>query len=264
MGKVTVQAETTINPISLMGKEAGICYGANVSNEQRNFNRGLDCLQSGHLRAAEYPQVYLVIEGYSARVIRELYTHIGGGPTRLQASTRYINYKNFDYIVPPSIENNEHAYDYYCNTMDTLRSITDELMKLGIPKEDVANLLPLGMTTTVVLRTNLRNLMDMAHQRLCTRAYWEFRRLMRDIINALREYSEEWKTLIDEYKVFQPKCDICGYCTEKSSCGRRPKKTDPDQKTLAQLTVDLKMSWQDFVQEIKSEKVRKFLEDLID
>ena len=82
------------------------------------------------------------------------------------------------------------------------------------------------MTTKIVLRTNLRNLIDMAHQRLCTRAYWEFRKLMKDIINALREYSDEWKILIDEYKVFQPKCDVCGFCTEKDSCGRQPKKTE--------------------------------------
>ena len=111
MGKVTVQSETTVNPLTLMGKEAGICYGANVSNQERNYRRGLDCLNSGHMRTAEYPQVYLVLEGYSARVIRELYTHIAGGPTRLQASTRYINYQHFKYIIPPSIENNAEAYE---------------------------------------------------------------------------------------------------------------------------------------------------------
>ena len=148
--------------------------------------------------------------------------------------------------------------------MGQIQEALGELENLGIPKEDIANLLPLGMTTKVVLRTNLRNLIDMAHQRLCTRAYWEFRILMKDIIKALAEYSEEWKMLVEEYNVFQPKCDVCGFCTEKDSCGRRPKKNDPDQKTLSELVVNLKMSWQDFLNEIKSDKVRKFLEDLID
>ena len=96
--------------------------------------------------------------------------------------------------------------------------------KLGIPKEDSANLLPLGMTTTIVLRTNLRNLIDMAHQRLCTRAYWEFRKLMRDIINALKEYSEEWAIIINKF--FKPKCEVCGFCIEKKSCGRKEKKVE--------------------------------------
>ena len=262
---VIVQSETTVKPLTLMGYEAGVCWGAKaLGNPEKDFARGVDCLQSGHMRTAEYPQVYLILDGYSARVIRELYTHIGGAPTRLQASTRYIDYKKFQYICPPSIAKNAGATLIYTDAMGQIQEALGELENLGIPKEDIANLLPLGMTTKVVLRTNLRNLIDMAHQRLCTRAYWEFRILMKDIIKALAEYSEEWKILVEEYNVFQPKCDVCGFCTEKNSCGRQPKKSDLSKKTLSQLTVDLKMSWQDFVNEIKSDKVRKFLEDLID
>ena len=261
---VIVQAETTINPLTLMGTEAGICWGANVKDTEKNYARGLDCLQSGHMRTAEFPQVYLILDGYSARVIRELYTHIGGAPTRLQASTRYIDYKKFQYICPPSIAKSAGATLVYTDTMGQIQEALGALEDLGIPKEDIANLLPLGMTTKVVLRTNLRNLIDMSHQRMCTRAYWEFRILMNDIIEALAAYSDEWEILIREYNVFQPKCEVCGFCTEKHSCGRRPKKNDPDQKTLGELVVNLKMSWQDFLNEIKSDKVRKFLEDLID
>ena len=97
-----------------------------------------------------------------------------------------------------------------------------KLEALNMPREDVAMLLPLGMESKVVLRTNLRNLIDMAHQRLCTRAYWEFRQLMRDLMQGLSEYSEEWKYLVDTY--FVPKCEVCGFCTEKKSCGRMPAK----------------------------------------
>jgi thymidylate synthase (FAD) len=106
---VIIQNETTMNPISLMGQEAGICWGANVLDQEKNFLRGVDCLQSGHMRTAEFPQIYVVLDGYSARVIREWYTHIGGAPTRLQASTRYINYQDFNYVVPHKIANNESA-----------------------------------------------------------------------------------------------------------------------------------------------------------
>ena len=229
MGKIIIQSLTTEKPISVMGMEAGICWGGDITDEEKNYKRGLDCLQSGHLRTAEYPQVYMVLDGYSARVIREFYTHIAGGPTRLQASTRYINYKDFDYIIPPKINNNQDAYDYYCNTMDTLQCITQAITDLGIPKEDAANLLPLGMTTKVVVRTNLRNLIDMAHQRLCTRAYWEFRKLMSDILFALSEYSEEWNELYFKYKIFKPKCAVCGFCEEKYSCGAYPTKEQNDE-----------------------------------
>ena len=251
MGSVTIQAETTVNPLTLMGYEAGVCWGAKaLGDPAKDFARGVDCLQSGHMRTAEFPQVYLILDGYSARVIRELYTHIGGAPTRLQASTRYIDYNNFGYIIPPSIENDAEAYDIYLDAMKNLKYALRGLEILDIPKEDIANLLPLGMETKIVLRTNLRNLIDMSHQRMCTRAYWEFRKLMSDIIDALSAYSDEWEILIKEYNVFQPKCEVCGFCTEKYSCGRQPKKTEVIKRLFKNIKED--------------DKVKKLLEDLVD
>lgn len=223
MGKITIQKETTIDPISLIGREAGVCWGADIENAEKNYKRGMDCLISGHGRTWEYPQVYVVLDGYSARVIRELYTHIGGGPTRLQASTRYINYeKGFDYVIPPSVANNEEANRIYMHAMEGITTAMQRLEALNIPREDCGMLLPLGMESKVVLRTNLRNLIDMAHQRLCTRAYWEYRRLMSDLMRELSNYSQEWQYLVDHY--FVAKCEAVGYCTEKQSCGKMPKK----------------------------------------
>ena len=96
MGNIIIQEETTKNPISMMGKYAGVCYNSNIEDNTKNYQRGLDCLQSNHGRTLEFVQVYLILDNYSARTIRQLYTHIGGMPTRLQASTRYIKYGIFD------------------------------------------------------------------------------------------------------------------------------------------------------------------------
>ena len=217
MGKVIILSETTKNPISLMGKMSGICYGANVEDELKNYNRGMDCLQSNHGRVLEYPQIYFKLEGYSARVIREFYTHIGGAPTRLQESTRYINYQSgFNFIIPQTIKENKRALDLYLWEMDNILHTLKELENLGIPKEDSANLLPLGMTSDIVVRTNIRNLIDMSRQRECQRAYWEFRELFNDLKTSLSDYSEQWKYIIDN--CFMPKCKALGYCPEKKSC----------------------------------------------
>lgn len=216
MGRVIIESETSKNPISLIGKMAGVCWNADTSNKEKNYMRGIDCLKSNHGRTLEYPQVYMVLDGYSARVIREFYTHIGGMPTRLQASTRYIDYeKGFEYVLPYSIMDNKKACDVYYDTMQDIKKGMKKLQDLGIPREDCAMLLPLGMQTRVVVRTNLRNLLDMAEQRLCNRAYWEYREMMCDIINALSLYSEQWEVL-SEY--FMPKCRKYGKCTEKRSC----------------------------------------------
>jgi thymidylate synthase (FAD) len=104
--------------------------------------------------------------------------------------------------------------------MQTISNAVTELEDLGIPREDSAMLLPLGMETKVVVKMNLRTLVSMAHQRLCSRAYWEYHALMKDLKNALADYSVEWETLVSE--LFVPKCEACGFCTEKYSCGRAP------------------------------------------
>lgn len=218
MGHITIQSDTTLQPITLIGKEAGICYGADTTNQEKNYKRGLDCLKSQHGRTLEFPTVYMVLDGYSARVIREFYTHIGGAPTRLQASTRYIEYGEFEYITPPSIKKVESADKLYDGLMALISTSIKKLEEAGIPKEDTANLLPLGMATKVVCKINLRTLIEMSHQRMCNRAYWEFRELFRDIRRELKDYSPEWSYLVDTY--FEPKCFYLGRCPEKFSCGR--------------------------------------------
>ncbi len=216
---ITILEETPKNPITLMGQRAGVCWGADIHDKEKNYRRGLDCIRSGHHRVMEYVNVEMIIDGYSARVIREWYTHIGGAPTRLQASTRYINYKDFSYTTPPLIEKNQEAAEIYHQTMNTIAEACSRLeSEYGIPREDAAMLLPLGMTTRIVDKRNVRNLIEMSHQRLCTRAYWEYRLLMQDIGKALGEYSEEWSYLVNHY--FVPKCEVVGYCTEKKSCGK--------------------------------------------
>ena len=91
MGNVIVQEYTCKKPITMIGVEAGVCWGADTTDDRKNYLRGVDCLESGHGRTFEFPDAYLILDGYSARVIREWYTRVGGLPTRLQASTRYID-----------------------------------------------------------------------------------------------------------------------------------------------------------------------------
>jgi thymidylate synthase (FAD) len=219
---IIIQEHTTKNPITLIGEEAGICYGADTSNQEKNYNRGLDCLKSNHGRALEFPSIYVVVDEYSAKMVRELYTHIGGAPTRLQSSTRYIKYGDYKYVTPPSIEKSEEANAIYKVVNETIVNGIKRLRDLGVPNEDATMLLPLCMETKVVCKYNPRTLIDMSHQRECTRAYWEFRNFMKELSEKLSEYSEEWKLIVDNY--FEPKCELLGYCPEKFSCGRYPQK----------------------------------------
>ena len=228
MGTITILEQTEKDPITLMGKMAGVCCGADVTDNTKNYKRGLECIKSGHGRVMEFVNVAMIIDGYSGRVLREYYTHIGGSPTRLQASTRYINYSKgdgFTYITPKSIEKDEEVLPIWDGFMkDINRFISEMINTWKIPVEDATMLLPLAYTSKMVDKRNLRNLVDMSRQRMCTRAYWEYRELFNDICNAFREYSDEWAWIVDN--LFHPKCEEYGYCTETKSCGRKPRKEE--------------------------------------
>lgn len=225
MGKVIIDEATPKNPITLAGKMVGPCYGSDTSDDGKNYKRGKNCILDNHGRVFEYMTVWFTLDGYSAKTMREFYTHIGGAPTRTQASTRYISYKGFDYVIPPSIQRNDKAFKKYIDCMENIAQTTKELQEeYGIKAEDANMVLPLGMTTVVSCHFNVRTLIEMSHQRLCNRAYWEFRELMKDIMDALSNYSEEWKYLVDTF--FKPKCDVYGYCTEKFGCGKYPKREE--------------------------------------
>lgn len=71
-------------------------------------------------------------------------------------------------------------------------------------------------------KRNLRNLIDMSHQRMCKRAYHEYRELFNDLIEALSNYSDEWKYLVEHY--FTPKCKYMGFCKERYTCGMMPRR----------------------------------------
>lgn len=221
MKSITILPETTKNPITLIGHRAGVCWGADVTDDKKNYKRGLDCIKANHGRALEYVNIETIIDGYSARVIREWYTSLGGAPTRLQASTRYIDYSDFEYITPSSLKTDVEK-DIYNNVMYVISKAAQALEKRGVPREDIGLMLPLGMTTRIVDKRNVRNVMDMSRQRLCSRAYWEYRELMKNYLDELSKYSEEWATLIP--MIMMPKCDMLGYCPETYSCGRKPKK----------------------------------------
>ena len=44
MGTITILPETTKAPITLIGNRAGICWGADVTNAEKNYKRGVDCI----------------------------------------------------------------------------------------------------------------------------------------------------------------------------------------------------------------------------
>lgn len=209
----------TQNPLTVMGEGARRCWG---TPSGREVEIAKDCIKANHGRVLEFADVTMELSEVSARVIREIYTHIVG-TSRLQESTRYVNLENFDYIIPPKVKRNKEALEIYNKTMESIQQGYLSLLKLGIPKEDVANLLPLGSHSKMVLKINVRALIHMANERLCTRTYWEFRNFVNLLKRELSQLDSEWEYIVS---IMVPKCERLGYCPEMHSCGLYSQRDD--------------------------------------
>lgn len=210
----------TKNPLTKIGQCASECYNTELKDETHAQRIGKHCLSSGHKRNMELARVTMRIT-CSARVGRELYTHIAGSPTRLQASTRYITYNNFDYYTPKGLT--EEQENCYHNLMDTIKQAYQGFKDTGAKNDLTGYILPLAMSTTIVLDCNARMLENLFGQRLCTRALEEFRFLASKMRKEIKGLDNEWAWIVDNH--FNIKCKQLGFCPEKS-------KTCPIVKTL--------------------------------
>ena len=95
--------------------------------------------------------------------------------------------------------------------------VLSELTEAGIPAEDARAVLPNAASTSIVASLNLREMIHLANLRLCTRAQYEIRSMIKMMCDELIK-EEAW---LKPYLV--PKCERLGYCDEDKSCGRMPK-----------------------------------------
>ena len=227
--KIELLDGTTEFPLQKMGYNAGVCWDAPLDDAEKNKKRAISCIKSGHGRVMEYVDIELVIDEVSARCLRELYTHIGGAPTRLQSSTRYVSEQDgFGYYIPPKIENDLANKTVFTNGMSDIQNAYNALLENNVSKEDAANILPLGMNSKMVWKVNLRTLINFMNRRLCMRALREIRELAIEIKDRLAEKNDEWAWIADN--LFVPTCEQYKYrnpnlvfCPEAQCCGKHKK-----------------------------------------
>lgn len=83
----------------------------------------------------------------------------------------------------------------------------------GKKPEDARNILPNATKTNIVVSMNLRELMHLCNERLCTRAQGEIRKMVKEMVKEVLK-DEEW---LKPYLV--PKCILLKGCNEHKSCG---------------------------------------------
>jgi thymidylate synthase (FAD) len=168
--------QATPNPIETIAGIASICYDSNPKNPLKLVEH---LYKNGHHSVFEHIYFTFKIEGISRACSHQLVRHRHCSFT--QRSQRYCSEEGFSVVVPLSIARVDEK-DAYFDLMDTIERHYDELQAVGVPNEDARYLLPNACTTELYLSCNLRELIHIANERLCTKAQWEIRELVKEMV----------------------------------------------------------------------------------
>ncbi len=173
-------------------------------------------ISSGHYSTIEHIQVSFAISNVSRACTHQLVRH--RHMSFSQKSQRYVKEKGqFDYIIPPTIDKNPELKEKFEQFMTKISEQYQEFVEAGVPAEDARAVLPNATTTSLVTSLNLREMIHLANLRLCSRAQYEIRTMVKMMCDELVKV-EPW---LKPYLV--PKCERLGFCDEDKSCGRKAK-----------------------------------------
>ena len=167
-------------------------------------------MEIGHTSPLEQVWFEFSIAGVSRAFSHQFVRHRMGISFE-QQSQRYVTFKGgeFPYTVPESVKR-KGFQGRLDETFDTLAGLYDEMVQAGVPAEDARFVLPNATQTNFKVTVNFLELLHIADLRLCTRAQWEFRKVVAMMrAEVLRKFPEVGIYL-------QPKCGErrLGYCDE--------------------------------------------------
>lgn len=170
-------------------------------------------LDSGHQSIAENITFTFAIEGISRACANQLTRH-RAGIVFAQQSMRYVNASDCDFVVPEGLS--KEAYNIIGETLAKCKGAYQQLIDLGVKKEDARSILPLCTTTNLTMTINLRELIHLCNLRKCVRSQAEIRDLFNEITKEVCRVEPKLK----EFLV--PSCEMLGFCKEHNGCGRKP------------------------------------------
>lgn len=201
--KVTL-IQATPNPIETIAQIASICYDSDPKNPLGLVKH---LYRNGHHSVFEHIYFTFKIEGISRACSHQLVRHRHCSFT--QRSQRYCSEENFLATIPGTFEKAPQALDVVTEFMEHTVGIYDGLIERGVPKEDARYILPNACETSLYLSCNLRELIHMSNERLCSKAQWEIRELVQQMVYCVN--ADLWFMLV-------PKCKS-GRIICNSPCG---------------------------------------------
>lgn len=232
----------TPNPEKVISMAAKLCYSPvgvdeieqNLTDE--NIEKFLNMLISiGHESPLEHVSFTFAVEGISRSCSHQIVRHRIASFS--QQSQRYVKLDQFEYIIPPEINEIEEARKLFIESMNKDQEAYDKIVDILFEKhynklinfgknekearrqaekkaiEDARYVFPNACETKMVFTMNIRSLYNFFSHRCCERAQWEIRDLATEMLRQVRQVAPIL------FKNSGPNC-IKGPCPEgKMTCG---------------------------------------------
>lgn len=246
--------EHTPNPQRVIASAAKLCYSQVGVDEivenldEEKTGKFLDMLMSyGHHSPIEHVSFTFAIEGVSRSLTHQLVRHRVASYS--QQSQRYVKLEQFEYIIPPNIEENKLAKEIFIKSMNRVQKEYNQLVDI-LSAEELSNLtkeylvdkmivkheeidandyktmknkaekkaiedaryvFPNACETKIMATMNARELMHFFNHRCCNRAQWEIRQMAKEMLIQAREVAPIL------FKYAGPSC-VKGPCPEGNMC----------------------------------------------
>lgn len=208
----------TPSPEELVAKAGKLCYSpVGVDEIEKNLTDlevekfVKQIVNTGHHSVLEHISFTFAVEGVSRALLSQLTRH------RLASysvqSQRYVELDSPDFIIPDTVKQNNEAYKEFVKSLNTIVNTYNQLIKMGIPKEDARAILPNATETKIVFTMNARSLMNFFELRCCSRSQSEIFTLAHKMLVVVKEVAPS---------VFEKAGASCvrGKCKEgKMTCG---------------------------------------------
>jgi len=246
--------EHTPSPEKVVASAAKLCYSQVGVDEilenldEEKTQKFLDMLMSyGHHSPIEHVSFTFAIEGVSRSLTHQLVRHRVASYS--QQSQRYVRLEQFEYIIPPNIEENKKAKEIFIKSMNRTQEEYNQLVEI-LSAEELNNLLkeylsdkglvtleevdakeykiikskaekkaiedaryvfPNACETKIMATMNARELMHFFNHRCCNRAQWEIRQMAKEMLMQARKVAPIL------FKYAGPSC-VTGPCPEGGMC----------------------------------------------
>lgn len=197
--KVTVMTATE-KPIDVISLAAGTSY----KKDNVSYKRIESCVKHRHTSVLEHATITFLIEDISRSCSHQLVRHRLA--SFVQQSQRYCKY-NLDnndwYVIPKEIEKDRNQRFLFQNAMNFAGQRYMSMLESGIKAEDARYVLPEATKTSLTMTMNAREFFSMLNLRLSPKAQLEIRELAANMLDAARNYNEQWNQLMSLYDEVQ-------------------------------------------------------------